>query len=168
MNDNPHFEKVASWKAARKLLDFEPLVLENTKRQRLQSLYVYVRDHKQRELPAGNRSLEAYFDGFVFTQKQATTAEAHRLALSTSYGLEGRDTQVATHPGRLYELGPVPPPDDIDGRSPAVVVWHDGRMFYLIASTEKTAAELLQIAQSLYGPPSKSSRSTRADRHRKK
>mgnify|MGYP001813175902 CR=1 FL=1 len=153
MNDNPHFEKVASWKAARKLLDFEPLVLADTKKRRLQSLYVYVRNHKQRELPIGDRSLEAYFDGFVFTQKQAGTAEAHRLALSTPYGLEGCDTQVAKHPGRLYELGPVPPPDDIDGRSPAVVVWHDGGMFYLIASTEKTAAELLAIAQKLYARP---------------
>ena len=101
MNDNPHFEKVASWKAARKLLDFEPLVLGNKKKRRLQSLYVYVRDHKQRELPTGDRSLEAYFDGFVYTQKQSTTAEARRLALSKSYGLEGRDIQVATYPGRL-------------------------------------------------------------------
>ena len=150
MNDNPHFEKVTSWKAARKLLDFEPLVLADTKKRQLQSLYVYVRTHKQRELPIGDRSLEAYFDGFVFTQKQATKAEARRLALSTSYGLEGSDTQVATHPGRLYELGPVPPPGDIDGRSPAVLVWHDGRKFYLIASTEKPASELLEIAQSLY------------------
>ena len=161
MNDNSHFQKVSSWKAARKLLDFEPLVLADTKRVRLQSLYVYVRNHKQRELPIGDRSLEAYFNGFVFTQKQTSSAEARRLALSTSYGLEGHDTRVAAHSGRLYELGPVPPPDDIDGRSPAVVVWYDGRMFYLIASTEKTAAELLEIAQSLYGRSSKSTRRKR-------
>ena len=154
MNDNPHFQKVASWKAARELLDFEPLVLRDTKKRRLQSLYVYVRNHKQRELPIGERSLEAYFDGFVFTQKKAGNAEARRLAISTSYGLEGHNTSVAKHPGRLYELGPVPPPDDIDGRSPAVIVWHDDGMFYLIASTEKPASELLRIAQSLYERPS--------------
>ena len=158
MNDNPHFQKVTSWKAARKLLNFEPLVLVDTKRRRLQSLYVYVRDHKQRELATGDRSLEAYFDGFVFTQKKAGTDEARRLALSVSYGLEGNDTRVARHPGRVYELGPIPPPDDIDGRSPAVVVWHDGGMFYLIASTEKPASELLEIAQSLYERPSKRTR----------
>ena len=151
MNDNPHFEKVASWKAARKLLNFEPLVLGDTEKRRLQSLYVFVRDHKQRELAIGDRSLEAYFNGFVFTQRQAGEAEARRLALSASYGLESRDIKVAKHPGRSYELGPEPPPDDTDGRSPAVVVWHDGGMFYLIASGEKPAAELFTIAKSLYG-----------------
>ena len=151
MNDNPHFHKVASWKAAREMLDFEPLVLADTKKRRLQFLYVYVRNHKQRELPIADRSLEAYFNGFVFTQKKASTAEARRLALSASYGIEGRDTSVAKHPGRLYELGPEQPPDDIDGRSPAVVAWHDGRMFYLMASSEKPADELMAIAASLYG-----------------
>jgi hypothetical protein len=52
----------------------------------------------------------------------------------------------------VYELGPEPPPDDIDGRSPSVVAWHDGEMFYLLASIEMAADVLVRIATSLYGP----------------
>jgi len=51
---------------------------------------------------------------------------------------------------RMYELGPEPTKDDIDGRSPAVVTWHDEEMFYLIASTGMAAADLERIAGSLY------------------
>ncbi len=35
---------------------------------------------------------------------------------------------------------------DIDGRSPSVVTWHDGEMFYLIASDKMSSAELGRIA----------------------
>jgi hypothetical protein len=41
-------------------------------------------------------------------------------------------------------------PGDIDGRSPAVVVWHDGAMIYLVASGELGANELSRIAMSMY------------------
>ena len=51
---------------------------------------------------------------------------------------------------RVYERGPEPPPGDIDGRSLAVVTWHDADMFYLIASDELTTDELVRIATSLY------------------
>lgn len=40
-------------------------------------------------------------------------------------------------------------PDDIDGRSPAVVAWHDGEMFFLIASDQMSTAELIAVACSL-------------------
>ena len=52
----------------------------------------------------------------------------------------------------MYELGPEPPPDDIDGRSPSVVTWHDVDMFYLIASGEMRSHDLVSIANSLYAP----------------
>ena len=51
------------------------------------------------------------------------------------------------------ELGPEPPPDDIDGRSSAVIVWHDGDMFYLIASGEMSAGQLMPVAVSMYPRP---------------
>jgi hypothetical protein len=49
-----------------------------------------------------------------------------------------------------YELGPEPAIDDIDGRAPSVVTWHDGEMFYLIASGQMSADDLIKIANSLY------------------
>jgi len=50
----------------------------------------------------------------------------------------------------VYELGPEPPPDDIDGRNPSIVTWHNGEMFYLIASDKMSSGELVRIASSLY------------------
>jgi hypothetical protein len=67
-----------------------------------------------------------------------------------SYGREVREALVAGRPARMYELGPEPAPDDIDGRSPSVVVWHDADMLYLIASGQMMADALLPIAASLY------------------
>jgi len=51
---------------------------------------------------------------------------------------------------KIYELGPEPEPDDIDGRSPAVVVWADGELFCLVASSTMLVQELVKIAKSLY------------------
>jgi hypothetical protein len=42
------------------------------------------------------------------------------------------------------------PLDDPDGRSPAVVTWHDGEMHYLLASGEMEAVYLVEIATSMY------------------
>jgi len=50
----------------------------------------------------------------------------------------------------VYELGPKPPPDDIDGRSLSVVTWHDGDMFYLMASGEMPSDDLVRVAVSMY------------------
>jgi hypothetical protein len=67
------------------------------------------------------------------------------------YGRAGRDAQIAGRAARVYELGPEPMPDDIDGRSPAIVAWHDGELFCLIASDTMSSDQLVRIAISLYG-----------------
>jgi hypothetical protein len=132
------------------MLAFEPLEPEYTAGQRLQSISIHVRDHKLRELTVTDRTAEAHYESFVFSQVRKTADEARRLALSVPYGRDGNDAQVAGCAARMYELGPEVPPGDIDGRSPSVVVWHDGEMLYLIASGEMSAFELSRIASSLY------------------
>jgi hypothetical protein len=150
MTGNPHFETAASWKAARAMLTFQPLEPVHTAGLRLQSIRIYARDHKMRELPVGDRTLEAHYGSFSLSQARKGASEARRLALDVSYGRTGRDAQIAGCAARVYELGPEPEPDDIDGRSPAVVVWHDAAMFYLVASDEMSSDALVRIATSLY------------------
>jgi len=70
-------------------------------------------------------------------------------------GNVARDPQegaIAGHAARIYELAPEPEPDDIDGRMPSVVTWHDGEMVFLIASGELPVADLIPIAASMYAP----------------
>lgn len=150
MTYNPHFAAVSSWKTARELLAFTPREPKDTAGRALQSLSVHVRDHKRRELAVADRTLEAHYGDFVLSQAWRGADEARRLALDMSYGPAAREARVAGHAARIYELGPVPPPDDIDGRMPAVVAWHDGELFYLIASDRMAADELARIAGSLY------------------
>jgi hypothetical protein len=69
-----------------------------------------------------------------------------------SYGRDPREARIAGHEARVYELGPEPEPDDIDGGREAVVVWHDVGMFFLVASREMASDELIEIAISLYPP----------------
>jgi ankyrin repeat protein len=147
---NPHFEMTASWLAARTRLTFQPLEPKNTAGRRLQWIRIHVRDHTLRELRIDERTLEAHYGDFVLTQSRKSVDEARRLALDVSYGREVREALVAGRAARVYERGPEPAPDDIDGRSPSVVVWHDAEMFYLIASGEMTADALLPVAESLY------------------
>ena len=132
------------------MLTFRPREPRHTAGLRLSSIRIHVRDHKLRELPVADRTLEAHYGAFVLSQARRSAAEARRLALDVSYGLGGRDTQIAGCAGRAYERGPQPEPHDIDGLSPAVVVWHDREMFYLIASDEMPSANLIRIATSLY------------------
>jgi hypothetical protein len=150
MTGNPHFETAASWKAARQMLVFDPLTPGYTAGLKLQSIRIHVRDHKLRELPVSDRTLEAHYGGFVLSEAWKGAAEARRLALDVRYGPNARSMQVAGHAARVYELGPEPPPDDIDGRSPSVVAWHDAEMFYLVASDAMPSDELLRVAASLY------------------
>jgi hypothetical protein len=150
MSDNPHFQTAASWKAARALLVFTPVQPKRTAGQRLMSLRVHIRDHKRRDLPIEARTLEAHYGAFVFTQSRRPPDEARRLALEVSYGRDARLAQIAGRAARIYELGPEPPPDDIDGRRPAVVTWHDGEMFFFIASSEWTSDGLVSVANSIY------------------
>jgi hypothetical protein len=150
MASNPHFETAPSWKAARGMLIFVPVEPGHTAGFALQAIRIHVRDHKRRELPVGNRTLEAHYGGFVLSEARKGVEEARRLALSVSYGRAGQPALIAGRAARVYELGPVPPPDDIDGRSPAVVVWHDAELFFLVASDTMMSEDLVAIALSLY------------------
>lgn len=150
MPDNPHFQNVSSWQAARKMLTFRPLQPKDTAGHDLQSISIHIRDHKQRELAVGDRTLEAHYGAFVLSQALKGEKETKRLVLAVPYGRAGCDGQIAECAARVYELGPEPPPDDIDGRAPSVVTWYDGEMFYLIASDKLPSADLIRIARSLY------------------
>jgi hypothetical protein len=147
---NAHFETASSWEAARAMVEFRPVEPSETAGFELQSLRIHVMDHRLRTLAREARALEAHYGGFVLSEAMHVADEARRLALEVSYGRNGRAEQVAGHEGRAYELGPEPEPDDIDGRPPAVVVWHDERMLYLVASDTLSATQLLEIARSLY------------------
>jgi hypothetical protein len=109
-----------------------------------------VRDHKLRELSVNHRTLEAHYGGFVLSQARKGADEARRLALDVRYGAAGQEGQIAGHAAQIYELGPEPAPDDIDGRSPAVVTWYDADLFFLVASNTMSSHELVRIAVSLY------------------
>ena len=149
MSDNPHFQSVASWSEAAALLTFEPAVPTDTAGHALDTLAVFMRDHRMRELPAEDRSLEAFYAAFVFTQSRHTPERAREAALATPYGLDARPVEVGRHEGRGYERGPDPAPGDPDPPMPAVVVWHADEMFYLLASEELDVAALLRIARSV-------------------
>jgi hypothetical protein len=133
------------------MLTFRPIEPGYTAGLRLQAIRIHVRDHKFRELSVNDRTLEAHYGGFVLSQARKRNAdEAMHLALVVAYGRAGRDSYVAGHAARVYELGPEPAPDDIDGRSPAVVTWHDAELFCLIASGTMLSDELVKVANSLY------------------
>lgn len=132
------------------MLAFRPLEPNRLAGLPLQSIRIHVRDHQLRELPVEDRTLEAHFGRFVLSQSRKGPSEARRLALDVSYGRDARETRIAGCAARVYELGPEPAPDDIDGRSPCVVTWHDADMFYLIASGEMSSTDLERIAISLY------------------
>ena len=149
--ENPHFETATSWRDARRHVIFEPAEPSYTAGGQLQSLAIFVRDHKMRDVPRSDRSLEAHYGRFSFSQSAPGVAEARRLALETKYGLAPQEARIVGREGRAYELGPEPPPGDIDGRPPAVVAWCDGNRFYLVASTELLVDELIRVAASVYG-----------------
>jgi hypothetical protein len=150
MTNNPCFEAASSWKAARALLTFQPRHPKHTAGLHRQSMRVHVRDHKLREVPVEDRTLEVHYGAFVLSQSRKGAEEARRLALSVRYGQAPREAQIAGHAARVYELGPEPDPGDIDGRTPAVVTWQDGEMFFLIASGEMSSGDLVRIAESMY------------------
>ena len=145
-----HFRTVDSWNDAAELLDFIPRPLPPIEGRPLLKLEVYVRDLK-RDLPVSERILEARYRGLAFAQSQKERGEARRLALDVAFGQNPRAVTIGGNEGRMYELGPEVPPDDIDGRSDSVVAWADDRMFYLLASGDMMLAELVPVAQSLYG-----------------
>lgn len=132
------------------MLSFTPLIPERLDGRPLQSISIYVRDHKQRELPIGDRTVEAHYEGFVLSQSRHTKVQSRHRALEVSYGPDAREAQVVGRPGRLYEMGPEVADDDVDGRMPSVLAWHDGELFCLLASASLPAAELVSIANALY------------------
>ncbi len=67
---NPCFETASSWKAARAMLNFQPLEPKHTAGHRRQSIQIHVRDHKLRELPIEDRTLEAHYGAFVVSQSR--------------------------------------------------------------------------------------------------
>ena len=147
---NPHFATASTWAEAGKLIDFEPLRPRDTRGLKVQSFEIHIRDHKKRELGKRSRTLEAHYGGFVFSQARKGESEARLWALSKSYGSNPQSVEIAGREGRRYPLGPVPAPDDIDPRMPAVVTWCDGEMLYLVASEHLEAESLLAIARSCY------------------
>lgn len=150
MKSNSHFETASSWKEAEALLTFQPLKPTQTEGFDLQSIAIYVRDYKHRELPVSERSLEVHYEGFVLTQVRSGEDEAKRQTLEVPYGREPIEARIAGHEARVYELGPEPEPGDIDPRNPAVVAWYDAEIFFLIASDALPSDALVRIAVSLY------------------
>jgi hypothetical protein len=156
---NPHFATAASWREAKAMVTFQPAMPHWTAGLDLRSIRIFVLDHKHRDVPIGERSVEAHYGDFVFSQTRRDIAEAKRMALEVSYGLAPRAADVSGHEARAYDLGPIPEPDDIDPRSPAVVTWHDGEMFYLVASDKLDLDTLIGIARSVYdGKPATAGR----------
>src|SRR5262245_8973280 len=150
MSANQHFASVPNWAAAREMLTFVPFEPTFTAGLEHAGLRIFIRDHKMRDVPVGDRSLEAHYGRFVFSQSRKGADEARRLALDVSYGREPHEAMIAGHAGRMYELGPEPEPGDPDSRMPSVVTWHDGEMFFLVASGEMPVADLIPIAISIY------------------
>lgn len=146
---NPHFESLASWEAAAERLGCAPRVPHETLGCALGSLALFVRDHRMREVSAAEQSLEAHYGEFVFTQSRPGAAGALRAVREVSYGSAPLEAEVSGCEARIYELGPVPPADDIDPRMPAVVVWADGEHFFLVASGSREVRVLLDVARSV-------------------
>ena len=149
MAENTHFEALASWEDASERLGRRPRVPADTAGRALQSLQLFVRDHRQREVPEGERALEAHYGDFVFSQSRPGARQARAAVVETSYGSPARPAEVSGCEARGYERGPEPAPDDPDPRMPAVVVWCDGEEFFLLASERLDLAELLPIARSV-------------------
>jgi len=148
--ENPHFAYPAGWPEAREMLDFEPAEPAYTAGLELTSLAVFVRDHRHRELPRNERSLEAHYGHFVFSQARRGRDQARRQALETRYGSEPHAGRVAGREARIHELGPEVEPGDSEPRDPAVIAWCDDEMFYLLASDRLDTDVLIAIAESVY------------------
>ena len=74
------FETAASLEAARPMLTFEPRVPRKTAGRERTGIHVHVRDHKGRELPVANRTLEVHYGAFVVSQSRKGASEARRWA----------------------------------------------------------------------------------------
>jgi hypothetical protein len=147
---NPHFASVESWAEAASMLVFEPRHPPETAGHALESLSIFVRDHRHRDLPVAERSLEAHYGAFSLAQSRKGEEEARRWVVEIPYGRAPYAVTVAGHEGRAYDAGEKPRGGSAE-RSPAVVVWYDRDMHYLVASVELEVGTLLTIAESMYG-----------------
>jgi hypothetical protein len=145
-----HFVSPADLAAASVELTFAPRLPDPSLSGALRGLRIHVRDHRGREVPRGERTLEAWFDTFTFSQSSRTEADARHAALDVSYGRDPLPVWILGREGRGYELGPQPAPDDSDERSPAVIAWADGAIFYFLASGELPLTQLIDVAASIY------------------
>jgi hypothetical protein len=155
MSAHDHWLMPATLDEAREHLSFEPRLPRSTGGRALEGIRIFIRDHKKRDLPVGDRTLELRYAGFGFSQGRKGVDGARVAALETSYGRAPRPADVAGHAGRMVDLGPEVPADDIDGRSSAVVTWPDDEMFFFVASAEMSAEDLLVIARSVYAQPTR-------------
>lgn len=146
---NPHFAVVESITDAEALLTFSPFLPAFTAGCELDSIAVFVMDHRRREVSKRERSVDLHYGWFVVSQQAPGSDEARRLALEVAYGPDPVLVQFPTGSGRAYELGPPVSPEDIDGRAPAVVVWAAGDRFHLVASSELQRSVLIDIAGSI-------------------
>lgn len=144
----PPFEVVDSWAAAAALVVFRPRAPRDTGGASVRERRVFVRDHRGRELPAAARTLDTDYGTWAFSQSQHTIDEARRLVFERSYGAASTPVTLASGPGRAYASGPAPAPGDADGQLPAVVVWHDGPMFYCVSSAVLPLDRLIAIGDS--------------------
>lgn len=150
---NPHFISVESWAAAAAQLAFVPVEPGHTAGRTVESIRLHAYDHKRRELPIIDRTLEAHYGTFLVSQRATPdSAAASTLAIDTSYGADPRPATIGGNEARLYDHGPEPAPDDPDGRMPAVVVWADGAVFHLVTSHDVALDQLVQIAESIATP----------------
>jgi hypothetical protein len=149
MAHNPHFAAVDSIGTAAELLTFRPSVPTFTSGCELDSIAVFVMDHRRREVSMEERSVELHFGKFVVSQQRPGEEEAQRLALEVSYGSVPIDLVLPDGRGLGYELGPEVASDDVDGRAPAVAVWAAGDRFNLVASSELSLVVLVEVARSL-------------------
>ena len=146
----PRFLAPDTWEQAAALMAFTPRRPADTRGRALRGLRVHVRDHRRRDLPLHLRTFEAHYDGLAVCQSRPGALGARRRALERRYGPGATEIRLFGHEGRAYPLGPEVPADDIDGRSAAVVAWHDGPMFHFVASTQLPVEELTMVAASLY------------------
>lgn len=146
----PRFLAPTTWEEAAALLTFVPRQPADTRGRALRGLRVHVRDHRRRDLPLHLRTFEAHFDGVAVCQSRPGPLAARRRALEVRYGPDATSIRIRGREGRAFPLGPEVPPDDIDGRSAAVVTWYDGPMFHFVMSTQLAVDEVALVAASLY------------------
>ncbi len=70
---NAHFVTIGSWLEVETATGFPPLVPTETLGRPLQALRLFVRDHKMRQVPRDQQSLEAHYGAFVLSPTEAST-----------------------------------------------------------------------------------------------